>query len=56
MSDELHVMTLVALLDAVHTDGIAVCRVAGVTPVGRQIADRQNSRGIQTADGILVCS
>ena len=38
MSDELHIMSLVTLLDAVHTDGIAVCCVTGVTPVGSQIA------------------
>lgn len=34
MSDELHVVSLVTLLDAVHTDGVAVCRITGVTPVG----------------------
>lgn len=32
--DELHVMSLVTLLDAVHTDGVAVCCVTGVTPAG----------------------
>ena len=35
MPDELHVVPLVALLNAVHTDGVAVCCVAGVTPVER---------------------
>lgn len=34
MSDELHVVSVVTLLDAVHTDGVAVCRVASVTPAG----------------------
>lgn len=38
MSDELHVMSLVTLLDAVHTDGVAVCCVTGVTSAGSQIA------------------
>lgn len=37
MSDELHVVSLVTLLDAVHADGVAVCRVTGVTPVGAHI-------------------
>lgn len=37
MPDELHVMSLMTLLDAVHTDGIAVCRITGVTPVGTRI-------------------
>lgn len=43
MSDELHVVSLVTLLDAVHTDGVAVCRIAGVTPVGMQIVCLRNS-------------
>ncbi len=34
VSDELHIVSLVTLLDAVHTDGVAVCCVTGVTPVG----------------------
>lgn len=37
MPDELHVVSLMTLLDAVHTDGVAVCRVTGVTPVGTRI-------------------
>lgn len=37
VSDELHVVSLVTLLDAVHTDGVAVCRITGVTPVGTHI-------------------
>lgn len=37
MPDELHVMALMTLLDAVHTDGVAVCRITGVTPVGMRI-------------------
>lgn len=48
VSDELHVVSLVTLLDAVHTDGVAVCRVTGVTPAGahsficlRHIRDHQ---------------
>ena len=32
MPNELNVVPLVALLDAVHTDGVAVCCVTGVTP------------------------
>lgn len=32
MSDELHIVSMVTLLDAVHTDGVAVCCVASVTP------------------------
>ena len=34
MSDELHVVSLVTLFDAVHADGVAVCGVTGVAPVG----------------------
>lgn len=37
MSDELHIMSLVTLLNAVHTDGVAICCVTGVTPVRTQI-------------------
>lgn len=37
MSDELHIMSLVTLLDAVHADGVTVCCVTGVTPVGTHI-------------------
>lgn len=37
MPDELHVVSLVTLLDAVYTDGVAVCRITGVTPVGMRI-------------------
>ena len=33
MPDELHIVSLVALFDAVHTDGVAVCCVTGVTPI-----------------------
>lgn len=44
MSDELHVMSLVTLLDAVHTDGVAVCCVTGVTPVGIQIVFVNNCK------------
>lgn len=33
MSNKFYVVPLMAFLDAVHTDGIAVCRVAGVTSV-----------------------
>jgi len=36
VSDELHIVSLVTLLDAVHTDGIAVCCVTGVTPMWTQ--------------------
>jgi len=32
MPDELHVVALVALLDAVDADGVPVRRVASVTP------------------------
>lgn len=35
VSDELHVVSLMTLLNAVHTDGIAVCCVTGVTPLER---------------------
>lgn len=34
MSNEFYVMSLMALLDAVHTDGVMVC-VAGVTSGGK---------------------
>lgn len=37
VSDELHVVSLVTLLDAVHTDGVAVCCVTGVTPAGGEM-------------------
>lgn len=37
MPDELHVVSLMTLLDAVHTDGVAVCGITGVTPVGTRI-------------------
>lgn len=37
MPDELHVVSLVTLLDAVHTDGVAVCRITGVTPMRKHI-------------------
>lgn len=37
MSDELHIMSLVTLLDAVHADGVAIGCVTGVTPVGTQV-------------------
>ena len=33
MPNKLHIVALVALLDAVDTDRIPVCRVASVTPV-----------------------
>lgn len=33
MSNEFYVMSLMALLNAVHTYGVAVRGVAGVTPV-----------------------
>lgn len=33
MSNEFYVVSLMALLDAVHTDGVTVCGVAGVTSV-----------------------
>lgn len=36
MPDELHVVSLMTLLDAVHTDGVAVCGVTGVTPAGER--------------------
>ena len=36
MSDELHVVSLVTLFNAVHADGVAVCGVTGVAPVGNQ--------------------
>lgn len=49
VSDELHIVSLVTLLDAVHTDGVAVCCVTGVTPGGSQITSvryhKTNSRG-----------
>lgn len=35
MSNEFYVMSLMALLDAVHTDGVTVCGVAGVTSGGK---------------------
>ena len=44
MSDELHIVSLVTLLDAVHTDGVAVCCVTGVTPVGSQIVFVKNHK------------
>lgn len=34
MPNELHIVSLMTLLDTVHTDGVAVCRVTGVTPAG----------------------
>jgi len=37
MSDEFYVVSLVALLDAVHAYGIAVCGVAGVASEGKYI-------------------
>ena len=33
MSDKLHNMATVACIDAVYTDGIPVCCVAGAAPV-----------------------
>lgn len=50
MSDELHIMSLVTLLDAVHADGVAIGCVTGVTPVGTQVmfvtkTKRANSLG-----------
>lgn len=38
MSDELHVVSLVTLFDAVHADGVAVCCVTGVAPAGTRAA------------------
>ena len=35
MPNKLHIVSLMALLDAVHADGVAVCCVTGVTPRGR---------------------
>lgn len=35
MSNEFYVVSLMALLDAVHTDGVTVCGVAGVTSGGK---------------------
>lgn len=32
MPNELHIVSLMTLLDTVHTDGVAVCRITGVTP------------------------
>ena len=52
MSDELHVVSLVTLLDAVHTDGVAVCCVTGVTPVGTQIVFVSTSPTRQRDEGI----
>lgn len=51
MSDELHVVSLVTLLDAVHTDGVAVCCVTGVTPAGSQIV---SVRTRKKTDGEVV--
>ena len=36
VSDELHVVSLVTLFNAVHADGVAVCCVTGVAPAGKQ--------------------
>lgn len=37
-----------ALLDAVHTDGVAVCRVTGVTP--RRGREDKHEEGVNSAD------
>lgn len=50
MSDELHVMSLVTLFDAVHTDGVAVCCVTGVTPAGTQMCVKPKQQNRQTVD------
>lgn len=42
MSDELHVVSLVALFDAVHADGVAVRGVTGVTPVENVVPIRHH--------------
>lgn len=34
MPNELYIVSLMTLLDTVHTDGVAVCRITGVTPAG----------------------
>jgi hypothetical protein len=44
MPNELNVVPLVALLDAVHTDGVAVCCVTGVTP------DHTEGQNTETGD------
>ena len=53
MPNELHVVPLVALLNAVHTDGVAVCCVAGVTPVERALGAVSSSSGgfVQQGEG-----
>lgn len=48
VSNELYVMSLMALLNAVHTDGVAVCGVTGVTSERKGVAlgmTREQSAG-----------
>lgn len=59
MSNEFYVMSLMALLDAVHTDGVTVCGVAGVTSGGKSSTlgrnqtkpDQLSSEVLQEAGG-----
>lgn len=44
MSNEFYVMSLMALLNAVHTYGIAVCGVTGVTSEVKCIALGMNQK------------
>lgn len=56
MSDELHIMSLVTLLDAVHTNGIAVSRVTGVTPVRTQNLTIKDNAQNCTASSHFDCN
>lgn len=51
MSNKFYVVPLMALLDAVHADGVSVCGVAGVTSVQKQQKSCENAA--RTAPNIL---
>lgn len=50
MSNEFYVMSLMALLDAVHTDGVTICGVAGVTSGGKSSTLGRN-QNLTTSQG-----
>ena len=55
MPDELHVVSLVTLFDAVHTDGVAVCCVTGVTPMETGIGyETKGPRDLNTGHTALT--
>lgn len=50
MSNEFYVVSLMALLDAVHTDGVTICGVAGVTSGGKSSTLGRN-QNLTTSQG-----